>query len=282
MCIFEKMSYKKVVVGLVHLLPLPGTPFFEEGNVDKSIRKAVADANSLRQGGADGCLIQTVDRVYPIGNEIDYARLAAIARIVSAVSETTPPAFDVGVQILWNSLLPALAIAKVCGGSFLRCNAFVGATLTPSGVAESNPVEFQHYRTRINAQTINIIAEVDGMHFKWLGGDLPTTEVAKLAKSAGAQGVEVANPDEKTTLRLVNEINLAVPDLPVILGGYTNHENAARWLAKADGAFVGSCFETQGWGSHVDVDQVKRYVDIVSRVPCLGPQNRTSVRNHGQ
>ena len=282
MCIIEKIERKKVVIGLVHLLPLPGTPFFEDGNIDKSIRKAVADAKSLSQGGADGCLIQTVDRVYPVGDEIDYARLAAMTRIVSAVSEAIPAEFEVGVQILWNALRPALAIAKVSGGSFLRCNAFVGATITPAGVAESNPVEFQHYRARIDAQNIKLLAEVDGMHFKWLKGELATTEVARLAKSAGAHGVEVANPDEKTTLRLVKEIKLALPDLPVILGGYTNHKNAAKCLAVADGAFVGSCFETQGWGSYVDVDRVKSYVDIVSRVPWLGSQTPTNLPSHGQ
>ncbi|MCB0154342.1 MAG: hypothetical protein KDF65_06050, partial [Anaerolineae bacterium] len=64
--------------------------------------------------------------------------------------------------------------------------------------------------------------------------------------------------------RLVREIKEAQPGLPVILGGYTNHENVARRLAEADGALVGSCFEPAGWGSRIDLDLVRRYVDIVS------------------
>ncbi len=266
MRIFENLGKKKVIIGLVHLLPLPGTPFYEEGNIEKSLDKAVADATALYEGGADGCLVQTVDRLYPVGDEADYARVAAMARVVQAVSEATGPEFQIGVQILWNALRPSLAVAKVCGGSFLRCNAFVGATLTPAGVAESNPIEFQHYRTRIGAQNIKLIAEVDGMHFKWLDGDKPAAEVARLAKSAGAHAVEIAHADEETNLRIVREIKQAVPDLPVILGGYTNHENAARRLAEADGAFVGSCFETKGWGSHIDIERVKSYMEIVSKL----------------
>ena len=63
---FKKFSRRnKVVIGMVHLLPLPGTPFYEEGNVETALAKAVADATALEQGGADGCLIQTVDRIYP-------------------------------------------------------------------------------------------------------------------------------------------------------------------------------------------------------------------------
>jgi membrane complex biogenesis BtpA family protein len=238
------------------------------GNLEKSLDKAIADATALYEGGADGCLVQTIDRVYPVGDEADYARVTAMATIVKAVSEVTGPEFQVGVQILWNALKASLAVASVCGGSFLRCNAFVGATMTPSGVAEANPVDFQNYRAQIGAQDIKLIAEVNSMHFKWLDGSKSTGDVARLARSAGAHAVEVAHPDEETNAGLVCEIKQAMPDLPVILGGHTNHENAARRLAEADGAFVGSCFETEGWGGPVDIDldidRVRAYMDIVA------------------
>jgi membrane complex biogenesis BtpA family protein len=265
MRIFENLDNRKVVIGLVHLLPLPGTPFYEEGNVEKALDKAVADTTALYQGGAQGCLVQTVDRIYPVGEEVDYARMAAMSTIVQAVSEATGPEFQIGVQILWNALKASLAVAKVCGGSFLRCNAFVGATMTPSGVAQSDPVGFQKYRAQLGTQDIKLIAEVDGTHFRWMGGK-PTAEVARLALAAGAHAVEVAHPDEETNMRMVRDVKEAMPDLPVILGGHTNHENVARRLAAADGVFVGSCFETDGWGSCVDREQVQRYMDIVSEL----------------
>ena len=37
-------------------------------------------------------------------------------------------------------------------------------------------------------------------------------------------------------------------------------------LAEADGAFVGSCFEPGGWGTQIDVDRVKAYMDIVAKL----------------
>jgi membrane complex biogenesis BtpA family protein len=263
---FDNLGKKKVVIGMVHLLPLPGTPYYEEGNVEKSLDKAVADATALYEGGADGCLIQTVDRVYPAGDEADYARVAAMAAIVRAVASATGPEFQIGVQILWNALKASAAVAKVCGGSFLRCTALVGATLTPAGIAQGNSLEFHAYRSNLGAQNIKLIAEVESMHFKWLGGGKSTAEVARLAASAGAHAVEVAHPDEATNARLVRDIKQAFPNLPVILGGHTNHENVARRLAQADGAFVGSCFETEGWGGRIDIDRVRQYVEIVSRL----------------
>ena len=260
---FDALGRKKVVIGLVHLLPLPGTPFFEPGNTERALDKAVRDAIALWQGGADGCLIQTVDRVYSTGDEADYARVAAVAAITRAVADATPAAFQIGVQIMINALKASAAVATVCGGSFLRCTALVGATLTPSGVVEASPLEFLTYRARIGGNRLKLIAEVESMHFHWMGGR-PVPDVARTASRMGADAVEVADPDEDVSNRLVRDIKRAHPNLPVILGGHTNHENAARRLAEADGAFVGSCLKSGAWDSDIDAERVRDYVEIVA------------------
>ena len=260
---FDTLGKKKVVIGMVHLPPLPGTPFYQDGTLAQALEKAVADATALYQGGADGCLIQTVDRVYPTGDEADYARVAAMATIVQAVVQATGPEFHVGVQIMVNALKASLAVAKVCGGAFLRCTALAGATLTPSGIVEANPHEFLHYRARLGAQHITLIAEVHSMHFRWLG-DRSTADVARTVTRMGAAAVEVAHPDEATNAHLVRDIKQALPHVPVILGGHTNHENVARRLAEADGVFVGTCLKSDSWNGRVDVDRVREYVDIVA------------------
>ena len=65
-------------------------------------------------------------------------------------------------------------------------------------------------------------------------GDRSTAEVARMAARMGADAVEVAHPDEETNARLVREVKQALPHLPVLLGGHTNHENIARRLAEAE------------------------------------------------
>ena len=64
--------------------------------------------------------------------------------------------------------------------------------------------------------------------------------------------------------RLVREVKQALPHLPVLLGGHTNHANVARRLAEADGAFVGTCLQGEGWGGRVDIERVREYVKIVA------------------
>ena len=55
---FNNLNGKKLVIGLIHLLPMPGTPNYKVGNMEKMLEKAVQDARTLKANGADGCLIQ--------------------------------------------------------------------------------------------------------------------------------------------------------------------------------------------------------------------------------
>ena len=43
---------RKYIIGLVHLLPLPGTPFHQEDSLQENIQKAVTDALALQRGTA--------------------------------------------------------------------------------------------------------------------------------------------------------------------------------------------------------------------------------------
>ena len=263
MRVFDTLGKRKVVLGMVHLPPLPGTPFYDEGSFQHTLEVAVASACALAEGGADGCLVQTVDRVYATGEESDPARTAAVALIVNAVAAATGEGFQIGVQLMANALKASLAVAKVAGGSYIRAGALVGATLTPHGMVEARPLEVMDYRAKISAQQVKVIAEVESMHFRWFGGDRPVAQVARAARGAGADAVSLGHPDEDTTLQMIATVREAVPGLPVILAGYTNHGNAARLLAAADGAYVGTCLERGGWGGQIDPGRVRAYVDIV-------------------
>ena len=261
--IFSELGEKKTIIGMVHLGAMPGSPFYEEESYEATFERALNDAKALDAGGATGCLVQTVERVYPTKDEADYARVVGVGNIVRAIAKETRPDFQIGVQIMTNALQASVAVAKVSGGSFLRCFALVGQSLSPWGMIEANPIEFLRYRQSINATHIKLIAEVDGMHFKWHGEEKPVAAIARAAVNAGADAVEVAHADEESNLKQVHDIKAAFPDLPVILGGHTKHENVARRLAQADGAFVGSAFEPAGWGGPIDVQRVRDYMEIV-------------------
>jgi membrane complex biogenesis BtpA family protein len=176
---------RKTVLGMVHLRPLPGTPYYEHDSLESIIDSAVASARALEEGGADGCLVQTADRVYSAREDSDPARTAAMALAVSAVVQTTGAGFQVGVQMMQNAVKDSLAVAKVAGASYIRATALVGATLTAHGMVEARPLEVMEYRAKVSAQDIKIVGEVESMHFKWLGEARPAGEVARAAVAVG-------------------------------------------------------------------------------------------------
>ena len=267
MSIFSNLDNKKLVLGLIHLVPLPGTPLFEEGNMEIALEKAIRDAQALHKGGADGCLVQTVDRVYPSGDDADYARVAAMAVITHEVRKITGPEFLVGAQIMWNCITPSLGVAKATGAQFTRATALTGTTASPFGLIDANPHKVGMYRRTIGAQDIGIVAEIHGYHFKGFGGDeMPLTMRARMAMNAGGDAVEIMDRDEETNNRMVHDIKAAFPNIPVILGGGTDLENVTRRMKEANGAFVGSVFEKGQWGRNIDADVVKEYVGLVRSI----------------
>lgn len=260
----------KVVLGMVHLRPLPGTPFYGGESIEQIMNEAVGSARALCEGGASGCLVQTVDRVYSADADDDPARTAAMSLIVRAVVEATSEDFHVGVQIMRNALKSSLAVARMAGASFIRAGALVGMTLTPHGLVEASPFEVMEYRAKIGAWPVKILADIASSHFAWLGGKAEVGKVARWAANVGADAVVVGDPDENRACELVAEVRAASPGLPVVLAGHTSHDNAARLLASADGAFVGTCLERGGWGGQIDPEKVRAYMDIVRGLGAHG------------
>lgn len=247
---------------MIHLLPLPGTPYFENGDYEKSLEKALKDAKALYEGGADGCVIQTIDRVYNNGDEVDFARLVSLTNIVHEVSSQKFTDFFIGVQILFNANKASLAVAKYCNGHFIRSATYVGSTYNPAGIATGDPNGFQAYRRKIDANNINVTAEVYGLHYKNIDKK-NVVDLANEAIQAGANIIEVVDPDEEINNEIVQQIKENNNKIPVYLGGHTNHENVLRRMKNCDGVFVGSCFESEGWGGYIDLERVKSYIELL-------------------
>jgi predicted TIM-barrel enzyme len=186
---YPRRDGRKTVIGMIHLRPLPGTPFHRDGTLEETLDSAVRSAVALERGGADGCLVQTVDRVYSVADESDPARTAAMGLIVDALVRSTGDGFRVGVQMMRNAVSASLAVAKVAGGSFVRVGALVGQTLSPHGMVTPDPLRVMEYRRQIAGEGIGIVADIDSMHFSWFGGGKTTAEVAKAAQVVGADAV---------------------------------------------------------------------------------------------
>ena len=263
--IFDDLGGKKLVLGLIHLKPMPGTPFYEDGNLEASLKKALGDAKALQNGGADGCLLQSVDGIYGAEDDTDYARVATLAMIAARVRDATGPDFKIGVQLMFNCITPSLAVAKAVNADFIRCSVLVGASDSTYGPGVSNTLKVMNYRRQIEAQNVGMIAEISGYHNKSGTEEGLVGALASTAMRAGANAVEVCSRDEALNEQLVLSAKKA-GEIPVILGGSTTVENCQRRLRYADGALVGSEFEGGRWGGPVIESIVEQYCKKVRQI----------------
>lgn len=256
---FNELNGKKLVIGLVHLLPMLGTPLYQEGNLEKMTKKAIEDCLTLKANGADGGLIQTVDVYYPTTDDTDYGRVAGLAAVTARIRDAVGPDFILGAQIMWNCITPSLAVCKAAGADFTRCSALVGSTESAYGTVSAQPLKVAEYRKKIEALEVGMLSEIYGYHRV---GEYNADNIRNLAQTSmrlGADAIEVCDRDFEQNERLVKDVKSA-GNFPVILGGSTTVENCKERLRYADGALVGTAFEGGKWGGPIIGSIVADYV----------------------
>jgi len=134
----DLFEHDKAIVGMVHLLPLPGSPRYG-GSLDEVIETALDDAQKLVAGGIDGLIVENFgDLPYPCGG-VSLLTAVAMATVVKAVSaEVKVP---LGVNVQFNDFRSELAIAHVCGAKFVRLEAFVDTVVSDGGIVQACAAE---------------------------------------------------------------------------------------------------------------------------------------------
>lgn len=263
MSCFSNLNGKKLILGLVHLCPMPSTPLYQEGNIEKMAQKAIADCIALKEGGADGGLIQSVDVIYPSTDDTDYARVATISAVAARVRDAVGPDFVMGVQLMWNCITPSLAACKATGADFTRCSVLVGEADSMYGKIVADPMKILNYRNLIGAQDIGILSEISGYHNNGAYNKADVQSRASMSMRFGGDAIEVCSRDFDMNERLVKDIKELPGNVPVILGGATDVENCKARLRYADGALVGTAFEGGKWGGPIIKDIVAAYMKNV-------------------
>src|SRR5947199_6974958 len=135
---FAQRFTSHALFGMVHLHALPGAPLFG-GSIDEVIGAALRDARAIAGGGCDGIVIENFGDKPFFRGRVPAETVAAMTRVITEIArEVTLP---VGVNVLRNDALSALAIAAAAGAAFIRINIHMGAMLTDQGIIESTAAE---------------------------------------------------------------------------------------------------------------------------------------------
>lgn len=236
----------KIVIGMIHLLPLPGSPHFA-GDPELIYERALWEAETLEKASVDGMIVENFgDEPYRAGepNPETLAFMAAVTREV--IRHVHIP---VGVNIQFNAWQAEMAVAYACGADFIRAEVFVDTVVSAQGLLYPCAAELTRYRKQLGA-SVQIWADVQT---KYTTNLLPQslTHSALDAQAAGADAIIVtgAATGKATSLEAIQEVKQAVT-LPVFAGSGTNLQNVKQVLGVADGVIVGSALKEGGLASN--------------------------------
>jgi uncharacterized protein len=249
-------------VGMVHLMPLPGSPRWG-GSIDEVLDRALADAEALEAGGVNGVLIENFGDIPFYPTAVPPATVAAMTIAVHGVIEASR--LPVGVNVLRNDARSALGIAATTGASFVRINVHTGIAWADQGPL----VGVAHETLREREATgsgVAIFADVFVKHAAHPPG-LGLEDAARdcwergLADGLIVSGSGTGQPTDAAEVELVKE---AVPEAPVWVGSGVRAETAGELLKVADGMIVGSALQRDGRaGGGVDPGCVSDFMERV-------------------
>ena len=256
----------KAFIGVVHLLPLPGSPRWG-GSMRAVIDRAEEEANILEQGGVNGIIVENFGDVPFRTGRLDPETISGMTVAVGRVMETV--SVPVGINMLRNDALSALGIAAVTGAKFIRVNVHYGVMAAEEGLIEGEAFQTMRRRQALNAD-VKVLADVLVKHAVPLG----PVDLRLIARETAQRGladgliVSGAATGEETASSDVSVVRRAVPDSLVLVGSGVTEENISRVIEHSDGAIIGTSLKEGGIVTNrVDPERVRRMAEIFQSLP---------------
>ncbi len=249
------------VVGMVHLLPLPGSPGYA-GDLASIRNAALRDARALAEGGVDAIMIENFGDIPFFKSSVPahtVAHLAALALDVKRAVGSVP----IGINCLRNDGCAALSIAHAVGASFVRVNVLTGARVTDQGVIEGIAAELSRLRVTLGAKDIEIWSDVDVKHSAPLAPRPVQEEVWDTVERGACDALIVSGygtgkPTDPAIARTVRE---AAPHTPIYVGSGVTLQSLDAFRGTVTGVIVGTHFKKDGRVENaVDVKRVRALV----------------------
>ena len=250
----------RAIIGMVHLLPMPGTPRFG-GSVQQVIDHALADATALRDGGIDAIMVENYGDIPFRKSGLAPHTIALIALIAAEIKRMTQ--LPLGVNALRNDPLAALGIAAACGGAMIRVNVHTAAMVTDQGIIEGNARETMDYRTLLGAN-VKVLADVSVKHALPLV-PFPIEELAADAAERGLADALIVTGSRTGAGVAIEELRRAraATHAPVFAGSGVTSATVRDILAECDGAIVGSWLKRDAdVAAPVDPTRVEQLMEI--------------------
>ncbi|MEI6380840.1 MAG: BtpA/SgcQ family protein [Cyanobacteriota bacterium ELA615] len=250
------------VIGVVHLLPLPSSPRWG-GDLRAVTQRAEQEATALAAGGVDGIIVENFFDAPFAKGEVDPIVISAMTLIIDRIQNLV--VLPIGINLLRNDALGAMAIASTVNAHFIRVNVLSGVMATDQGIIEGKAYELLRYRKELNSK-VAIFADVLVKHANPLGNiDLASsvkdTLERELADAVILSGISTGVPPSLEELEIAK---IAARGQPVLIGSGANCDNIAQLIHSANGVIVASSLKRNNQITEaIDPIKVSQFVEEV-------------------
>jgi len=232
------------LVGMIHLPGLPGSARAAMA-MRAIIARAVREARTLAEAGFDAVIVENFGDAPFAADCVPPETTAAMGIVVDHVVRAVR--IPVGVNVLRNDSLAALAVAATTGAAFIRVNVLSGTYATDQGLITGRANELLRRRATL-APGVKIAADVHVKHATPISQPDITLAAEETAHRGGADVLIVsgAGTGRATDLADVRRVRETVSDRPIWIGSGVTAETLSECLKIADGVIVGTALKKYG------------------------------------
>ncbi len=254
------------LIGVIHLPALAGSPGSQGLSPSAAMAQAgawaVKEARTLAQAGFEGLILENFGDSPFFAEKVGPETVACLSVIAAAVRESVR--IPLGINVLRNDALSALAIASVTGCDFIRVNVLSGVAASDQGILQGQAAQLLRERDRLGSE-VRIFADAHVKHAQSLSSHSIELALEENALRAGADGVILTGD---TTGRPVDLEQLQKASraarhhgVPLWIGSGATAESLPELLGWADGIIVGSALRKGGRAAQpLDLKRVRELV----------------------
>lgn len=252
----------KALIGMIHCPAFPGAPRYRGAALDAIYDACMRDAEALIEGGLHGLVIENHGDI-PFSKPDDIGH--ETAAFLSVITDRIRRALGVplGINVLANAPIPAIATAVAGGAAFIRVNQWANAYVANEGFMEGRAAEAMRYRAALRADGVRIFADSHVKHGSHsITADRSVEELTRDlaffdADCVIATGNRTGDAADTEEIRTIG----GATHLPVLVGSGVNEANILEILNLTSGVIVASSLKEGGvWWNPVDPSRVTSFV----------------------
>ena len=247
------------IFGVIHLKGLPGSTS-NSLPLDEIIKLAQNDIDTLTEGGVHGIIIENFGDAPFVKDNLSKRSLVSFTTVVSKLN--IDQKLEIGINVLRNDGLAALAIAEATKSQFVRINVLNNTMYTDQGVIEGDAHEVNQFKSSLNSY-VEIYADVFVKHAVPPPGSKIENHAEELIHRAGADVVIVTGDGTGHEINIedLQKVRNIVPNGKLAIGSGVTSTNVDAYQDLADILIVGTSFKFDNdVAKRVDINRVEELV----------------------